>query len=52
MESKAGEFNKRAITVEVSSNMGSARDIMLEYNISRVIVVVMGAPLARLQRRQ
>lgn len=45
MESKAGEFSKRAITVEVTSNMGSARDIMLEYNISRVIVVANRRPV-------
>ena len=45
MESKAGEFSKRTIAVEVTSNMGSARDIMLEYNISRVIVVVNGKPV-------
>ena len=45
MESKAGEFSKRAIAVEVTSNMGSARDIMLEYNISRVIVVANGKPV-------
>jgi len=51
MESKAGEFNKRAITVEVSSNMGSARDIMLEYNISRVIVVVNGSPVSKVTEK-
>ena len=45
MESKAGEFSKRAIAVEVTSNMGSARDIMLKYNISRVIVVANGKPV-------
>ena len=51
MESKAGEFNKRAITVEVTSNMDSARDIMLEYNISWVIVVVNGSPVSKVTEK-
>jgi CBS domain-containing protein len=45
MESIAGEISKRAITVEVTNNMGNARDIMLEYNISRVIVVANTKPV-------
>ena len=45
MESIAGEISKRAITVEVTNNMDNARDIMLEYNISRVIVVANTKPV-------
>jgi CBS domain-containing protein len=44
MESIAGE-SKQAITVEVTNNMSNARDIMLEYNISRVIVVANTKPV-------
>ncbi|MGE5662409.1 MAG: CBS domain-containing protein [Ignavibacteriales bacterium] len=45
MESIAGEISKRAITVEVTDNMSNARDIMLEYNINRVIVVANTKPV-------
>lgn len=45
MESIAGEISKRAITVEVTDNMSNARDIMLEYNINRVIVVAITKPV-------
>ena len=39
------DVSRRAITVEPTSNMNNARDIMIRHNISRVIVVSNNTPI-------
>jgi CBS domain-containing protein len=45
MSFTAKDVSKKAITVEPTNNLSNARDIMIRYNISRVIVVSNNAPI-------
>jgi transitional endoplasmic reticulum ATPase len=52
----SGEVERRIVSQLLSlmdglSSRGSARDIMLEYNISRVIVVVNGSPVSKVTEK-